>query len=67
LVRMAERKTGQTWDHIRAVMERMHLGEFESKDGRILQRTEMTPDQTKLLKLLNISPPTKIQRMDLNP
>lgn len=67
LVRMAERKTGQTWDHIRAVMERMHLGEFESKDGRILQRTEMTPDQTKLLKLLNISHPMKIQRMDLTP
>jgi transposase len=67
LVRTAEHKTGQTWDHIRAVMERMHLGEFESKDGRILQRTEMTPNQTNLLKLLNISSPPKIQRMDLTP
>jgi transposase len=67
LVRIAERQTGKTWDHIRAIMERMHLGEFESKDGRILQRTEMTPDQTNLLKLLNISSPPKIQRMDLTP
>lgn len=67
LVRIAERQTGKTWDHIRAIMERMHLGEFESKDGRILRRTEMTPAQTNLLKLLNISSPPKIQRMDLTP
>jgi transposase len=67
LVRIAERQTGNTWDHIRAVMERMHLGEFASKDGRILQRTELTHEQTNLLKLLNISPPPKIQKMDLAP
>jgi transposase len=67
LVRIAERQTGNTWDQIRAVMERMHLGEFESKDGRILQRTELTHEQTNLLKLLNISPPPKIQKMDLAP
>jgi transposase len=67
LVRIAERQTGQTWDQIRAVLERIHLGEFESKNGRILQRTELTPDQVKLLKLLNISSPAKIQRVDLSP
>ncbi len=67
LVRIAERQTKQTWDQIRAVLERIHLGEFESKDGRILQRTELTPDQIKLLKLLNISSPAKIQRVDLRP
>jgi len=66
LVRVAERQTRQTWDQIRAVLERIHLGEFESKDGRILQRTELTPDQIKLLKLLNISSPAKIQRVDLS-
>jgi len=67
LVRIAERQTGQTWDQIRAVLQRIHLGEFESKNGRILQRTELTPDQIKLLKLLNISSPAKIQRVDLSP
>jgi transposase len=67
LVRIAERQTGKTWDHIRAIMERMHLGEFESKDGCILQRTELTPDQINLLKLLNISTPQKIQKVDLAP
>lgn len=67
LVRIAERQTGQTWDQIRAVMERLHLGEFFSKDGRILQRTELTPDQIKLLKLLDIPSPAKIQRVDIRP
>lgn len=65
LVRIAEQQTGQTWDHLRAILERIHLGEFESKDGRILQRTELAPDQANLLKTLNISPPPKIQKMDL--
>jgi transposase len=67
LVRLAERQTGQTWDRIRAIMERIHLGEFFSKDGRILQRTELTPEQTNLLKRLNITPPAKIQKLVLTP
>ena len=67
LVRIAERQTGQTWDHLRAILERIHLGEFKSKDGRILQRTELTPDQANILKHLNISPPPKIQKVDLTP
>jgi transposase len=65
LVRICERKVGLTWDKIRAVMERMHLVEFQSKDGRILQRTELTPEQTNLLKKLNISPPPKLFRIDI--
>lgn len=67
LVRLAERQTGQTWDQIRAIMERLHLGEFSSKDGRILQRTELTPEQTNLLKRFNITPPPKIQNLVLPP
>jgi transposase len=65
LVRIAERQSGQTWDHLRSVLERIHLGEFESQDGRILQRTELTPDQANLLKKLSISPPPKIHKVDL--
>lgn len=65
LARIAERQTGLTWDKIRSVMERMHLGEFKSKDGRILQRTELTPEQTNILKKLNFSPPSKLYRIDL--
>jgi len=60
LVRIAERETGETWDHIRPVMERCHLGEFSSKDGRVLQRTELTSDQTNILNRLKISAPPEV-------
>jgi transposase len=65
LVRIAERQSASTWDQIRATMQRLHLGEFASKDGRVLQRTELTPEQANLLKSLNISPPLKVHTVDL--
>jgi transposase len=61
LVRIAERKTGLTWDQIRPTMERLHLGEFVSKDGRVLQTTEPTSEQLNLLKQLDIVPPRRVQ------
>jgi hypothetical protein len=57
LVRIAERETGEAWDRIRSVMERCHLGEFSSKDGRILRRTEPTVDQVNILNRLKIPAP----------
>ena len=60
LVRIAERETGETWDHIRSVMERCHLGEFSLKDGRIFQRTELTSDQTNILNRLKIAAPPEV-------
>jgi transposase len=63
LVRIAERKTGLTWEKIRAIMERLHLGEFSSKDGRVLQTTEPTPEQLNILKQLGISPPPRIRHI----
>jgi len=67
LVRIAERKTGRTWDTIRSIMERIHLGEFLSKNGRVLQRTELTHDQLTILKSLKIPVPPKIQNVHMNP
>jgi transposase len=43
LVRIAERKTNMTWDRIKAQMERLHLGEFFSKDGRLYQALAEIP------------------------
>lgn len=63
LVRILEQQIGLTWDKIRSVMERMHLGEFESKDGRIFQRTELTPEQANILKRLGFSPPPWIHKI----
>ncbi len=67
LVRIAERKTNMTWDRIKAQMERIHLGEFFSKDGRILQTTELTTEQLNMLKQLKISPPQRIRHIQMTP
>ncbi|MGB9005271.1 MAG: IS1634 family transposase [Candidatus Aminicenantales bacterium] len=60
LVRITERETGETWDRIRSVMERCHLGEFSSKDGLVFQRTELTSDQANILNRLKISAPPEV-------
>jgi transposase len=67
LVRIAERKTGLTWDQIRPIMERLHLGEFTSKDGRVLQTTDPTPDALNILKQLDIAPPRRVQTIRATP
>jgi transposase len=61
LVRIAERKTNMTWDRIRTQMERLHLIDLFSKDGRVSQTTEPTPEQLNIMKKLNISPPKRIR------
>jgi len=65
LVRIAERETGETWDHIRSAMERCHLGEFSSKDGRIFQRTELTAEQVNILNRLKIAHPPALYDVQL--
>ena len=67
LVRIAERKTNLSWDRIRDTMERLHLVDFFSKDGRVLQTTEPTPEQINILKKLKISIPKRIRTMQTNP
>jgi transposase len=67
LVRIAERKTSLTWDKIRSQMERLHLIEFFSKDGRVLQTTEPTKEQINIMKQLKISPPKRIQSIQNTP
>jgi len=67
LVRIAERKTGLTWDRIRVVTERLHLIEFFSRDGRVLQTTEPTPEQLNIMKLIKIFPPKRMQDIQMNP
>jgi len=65
LVRICEQQTGLSWNRIRVIMDRIHLVTFESKDGRILQRTELTSEQSNILKKQNISHPPKICRVNL--
>lgn len=67
LVRIAERKTNLPWDRIRDTMNRLHLIDFFSKDGRVLQTTEPTPEQVNILKKLKISIPKRVHTMHTNP
>jgi len=67
LVRVSERKTNMSWDQIKAQMERLHLGEFFSKEGQVLQTTEPTPEQINILKQLKISLPQRIRRIQMAP
>jgi hypothetical protein len=57
LVRIASVRTGQTWSQIRAALERIHVGEFVSKNGNVLQRTELTAEQERLIELLDLPKP----------
>jgi len=52
-----------TWDRINDQMERLHPGEFFSKDGRVLQTTEPTTEQLNILKQLKISPQERIRHI----
>jgi transposase len=67
LIRVAELETGETWDTIRATMDRIHLGEFFGKDGGVLQRTELTQDQQNLLKKLKITLPPLFRKIAATP
>lgn len=58
-------KTGQSWLGLRAVLQRVHLGEFEGADGQVWQRTELTPEQRQIFTALGVTEPPKI--LDIRP
>lgn len=60
LVRIAEVRTKQTWPQLRSELEDMHLIEYESVDGKVYQRTELTELQKGILLRLEIPQPAKI-------
>ena len=60
LIRIAETETGKTWRLIKAEMERIHLGTFIGKAGRIQQRTEITPVQRSIFTALKLKEPPLI-------
>lgn len=64
LVRIIEVETGMSWDRVRREMDRLHFVELFGKGGRVLQRTELTPLQSNILKKLKISPPNRFQQIN---
>lgn len=65
LVRLAERETGQSWERIRRELDRIHLVEVETDEGRILHRTGLTPEQREILKDLDMEPPPQMPKVEL--
>ncbi|MBP7796988.1 MAG: hypothetical protein KA072_00010 [Thermoanaerobaculaceae bacterium] len=61
LVRVCEVRCGRTWRQIHQEMDRLQRGEFEGPAGRFAQRTELTPLQANILKVLEIAPPPRFQ------
>jgi Transposase DDE domain len=60
LVRVTETATGATWQHIRDLLDGLHIGTFTGPAGTYRQRTELTQPQRDLLATLNLTPPKKI-------
>jgi len=64
-IRIAEVETGLTWPKIKRTMQRLNLVEFLTKDGRILQHTELITDQRNILNKLKIKPPKSVLKVDI--
>jgi transposase len=67
LVRVAEVRTGDSWRNIRRELERLHIGFFKSRDGSFYQTTNLTSNQSTILKGLGVEKPPKLLQIATNP
>lgn len=59
LLRVAETTVGDTWRNIRDELERLHLVTLTTPDGRVAQRSELTPRHRTILQTLNLADPPR--------
>ncbi|RMH17952.1 MAG: transposase, partial [Gemmatimonadetes bacterium] len=64
LIRVAEVRTGETWLTVRRSLDRIHRGEFRTPHGRVLQRTELRPNQRALFSACDVKPPAKYEAIE---
>jgi transposase len=62
LERVAERDTGQPWTQIRQHVSRLKMVAYRGSGGRVVQTTELTQEQRKVLKTLEIQPPKMVHQ-----
>jgi transposase len=60
LIRVAERRTGQTWRTINRELSRVHQVTLIGPAGSLTQTTKLTPAQVQLFKDCGVSPPPKL-------
>lgn len=59
LIRVVENTTGHTWRTIRHELDRLHLLTLATAEGRVAQRTTLTPGQKTILGALDLDEPRK--------
>jgi transposase len=60
LVRVAERRTGQTWHHIHTQLSRVHQVRLQGPDGQVLQTTPLNESQQALFTAVAVPKPPRI-------
>jgi DDE family transposase len=64
LIRVAERRTGQTWRTIARELGRLHAITLAGPAGAVVQTTEPTTAQSSILRACELSPPPRITTLD---
>jgi transposase len=64
LIRVAERRTGQTWRHINRQLGRLHAITLAGPAGTVVQTTETTTAQADILRACELTPPPRITTLD---
>jgi transposase len=64
LIRVAERRTGQTWRHINRELGRLHAITLVGPAGTVVQTTEPTTAQSSILRACGLAPPPRITTLD---
>lgn len=65
LIRVVENATGDTWRNVRHELDRMHLVTMETAEGRVAQRTSITPAQATILRSLGVAEPGRFLDFEL--
>jgi hypothetical protein len=60
LVRVAERRTGQTWHHINTQLGRIHQVRLQGPDGEVLQTTPINEQQQALFTGVGVPKPPRV-------
>ena len=60
LERIAEIRVGDTWRNVRAELERVKVVEYDRGEARVLQTTELSPENVALLRKLKVAAPQKL-------
>jgi hypothetical protein len=64
LIRIAERKTGQSWRRIATELQRLHLVTLHGDAGAVQQTTRLTDAQHPILAALDVEPPPSITALE---